>query len=78
MGFSLKIEYVALILNCVLLFFYYEKNMHLNFKKKCFLTCLGLSMFAIIVNIVSVMTLGKVSDEWSFYSECIVLPCHYG
>ena len=28
MGFSLKIEYVALIINCVLLFFYYEKNMH--------------------------------------------------
>ena len=51
MGFSLKIEYVALILNCVLLFFYYEKNMHLNFKKKCFLGCLALSMFSILVNI---------------------------
>ncbi|MBQ8734150.1 MAG: hypothetical protein IJY76_06655, partial [Anaerotignum sp.] len=78
MGFSLKIEYVALILNCVLLFFYYEKNMHLNFKKKCFLTCLGLSMFAIIVNIVSVMTLGKVSDEWSFILNALYYPAIMG
>ncbi|MBO5149194.1 MAG: diguanylate cyclase, partial [Anaerotignum sp.] len=78
MGFSLKIEYVALILNCVLLFFYYEKNMHLNFKKTCFLTCLGLSMFAIIVNIVSVMTLGKVSDEWSFILNALYYPAIMG
>ena len=78
MGFSLKIEYVALILNCVLLFFYYEKNMHLNFKKKCFLTCLGVSMFAIIVNIVSVVTLGKVSDELSFLLNALYYPAIMG
>ena len=74
MGFSLKIEYVALILNCVLLFFYYEKNMHLNFKKKCFLACLGLSFFAIVVNILSVLTLGKVSDTMSFFLNGLYYP----
>ncbi|MBO5329343.1 MAG: bifunctional diguanylate cyclase/phosphodiesterase [Anaerotignum sp.] len=78
MGFSLKIEYVALILNCVLLFFYYEKNMHLNFKKKCFLTCLGLSMFAIIVNILSVLTLGKVSDTCNFFFNALYYPAIMG
>ena len=74
MGFSLKIEYVALILDCVLLFFYYEKNMHLNFKKKCFLACLGLSLLAIIVNILSVLTLGKVSDGLSFFLNGLYYP----
>ena len=74
MGFSLKIEYVALILNCVLLFFYYEKNMHLNFKKKCFLGCLALSMFSILLNIISVVTLGKVSDELGFFLNGLYYP----
>lgn len=74
MYFSLKIEYVALILNCVLLFFYYEKNMHLNFKKKCFLTCLGLSLLSIAVNIASVMTLGKASDTLSFFFNALYYP----
>jgi len=74
MGFSLKIEYVALVLNCVLLFFYYEKNMHLNFKKKCFIGCLALSMFSILVNIISVVTLGKVSDELSFFLNGLYYP----
>lgn len=78
MGFSLKIEYVALILNCVLLFFYYEKNMHLNFKKKCFLTCLGLSLFAILVNIISVVTLGNVSDWVSFVFNALYYPAIMG
>ena len=78
MGFSLKIEYVALIMNCVLLFFYYEKNMHLNFKKKCYLTCLGLSLFSILANIVSVMTLGKVSDETSFFLNALYYPAIMG
>ena len=74
MSFSLKIEYVALILNCVLLFFYYEKNMHLNFKKKCFLACLGLSLFSIVVNIASVVTLGKVSDTVGFFLNALYYP----
>ena len=74
MSFSLKIEYVALILNCVLLFFYYEKNMHLNFKKKCFLACLGLSLFSVVVNIVSVVTLGKVSDTVGFFLNALYYP----
>ncbi|WP_458407083.1 putative bifunctional diguanylate cyclase/phosphodiesterase [Anaerotignum sp.] len=74
MSFSLKIEYVALILNCVLLFFYYEKNMHLNFKKKSFLACLGLSILSIVVNIASVVTLGKVSDGLSFFLNGLYYP----
>lgn len=78
MDFSLKIEYVALILNCVLLFFYCEKNMHLNFKKKCFLACLGLSLFSILVNILSVLTLGKVSDEMSFFLNALYYPMIMG
>ena len=78
MGFSLKIEYVALILNCVLLFFYYEKDMHLNFKKKCFLMCIVLSLFSILVNIVSVLTLGKVSDEASFLLNALYYPAIMG
>ena len=78
MGFSLKIEYVALVLNCVLLFFYYEKNMHLNFKKKCFIACLALSMLSIVVNIVSVVTLGKVSDELSFFLNGLYYPAIMG
>ena len=74
MGFSLKIEYVALILNCVLLFFYYEKNMHLNLKKKCYFGCLALSMIHILVNIVSVVTLGKTSDGISFFLNGLYYP----
>ena len=78
MGFSLKIEYVALILNCVLLFFYYEKNMHLNFKKKCYIGCLALSMIAIAVNIISVITLGNVADEISFFLNGLYYPAVMG
>lgn len=78
MFFSLKIEYVALILNCVLLFFYYEKNMHLNFKKKCFLACLGLSLFSVLVNIASVMTLGRVPDQTSFFLNALYYPAIMG
>ena len=78
MDFSLKIEYVALILNCVLLFYYYEKNMHLNFKKKCVLTCLGVSLFSVLVNIVSVMTLGKISDGMSFFLNALYYPAIMG
>ncbi|MBR5122220.1 MAG: phosphodiesterase [Anaerotignum sp.] len=74
MGFSLKIEYVALILNCVLFFFYYEKNMHLNFKKKCYIACLTLSMVSIVVNILSVVTLNKVSDGMSFFLNGLYYP----
>lgn len=74
MNFSLKIEYVALIVNCVLLFFYYERNMHLNFKKKCYITCLALSMFSILVNIASVVTLGKLSDGWNFFLNALYYP----
>ena len=74
MGFSLKIEYVALIINCVLLFFYYEKNMHMNIKKKWFIVCLGASVFSIIINIVSVITLGKISDGMSFFLNGLYYP----
>ena len=74
MDFSLKIEYVALIVNCVLLFFYYEKNMHLNIKKKWFIACMGLSVFSILVNILSVVTLGKVSDGMSFFLNGLYYP----
>ena len=78
MGFSLKIEYVALILNCVLLFFYCERDMQLNFKKKCFIFCMGLSILSILVNIASVVFLGRLSDGWmiflnSAYFICIML-----
>ena len=71
MGFSLKIEYVALILNCVLLFFYYEKDMHLNFKKKCFIACMVLSIVSILVNIASVVFLGKLSDDWMIFLNTV-------
>lgn len=74
MNFSLKIEYVALLINCVLLFFYYEKNMHLNIKKKWFIACMGLSVFSIVVNILSVVTLGKVSDGMSFFLNGLYYP----
>ncbi|MBR4283300.1 MAG: bifunctional diguanylate cyclase/phosphodiesterase, partial [Anaerotignum sp.] len=62
------------IINCVLLFFYYEKNMHLNIKKKWFIVCMGLSVFSIVVNILSVVTLGKVSDELSFFLNGLYYP----
>ena len=74
MGFSLKIEYVALIINCVLLFFYYEKNMHMNIKKKWFIVCLGASVFSIIINLISVITLGKLSEGMSFFLNGLYYP----
>lgn len=41
--------------------------MHLNFKKKCFIVCMVLSIVSILVNIASVVFLGKLSDDWMVF-----------
>ncbi len=74
MDISLKIEYVAFLVNIILLFFSVEKNMHLNFRKKCFFACLILSELAILTNIISVVGLGRFSDAGNiFFSSAYYL-----
>ena len=63
MVFSLKVEYIALIINVILLFFSYEEGIWENLKKRSFLICVIISIASILVNIASVVFMGYFPYE---------------
>lgn len=67
MKYTLEMEFLAFLMNMVLLFFTAEKRAYQQDRKKCYMGCLLLSQLSIAANVISIYGMGRFSDPWSFF-----------